>query len=166
MSTSRAAVRIVATGSGVTLRKVARLPGRTLASPSHWWGDMPTALIVDDSPVMRGHLRVLLRQAGCDVVAEAGQGDELMGLYERHRPDLVTLDIVMPGKDGVTAATELLARYPEALVVMCTSLTARDKILACQKAGVAHFLLKPFQAERALLTIRHVLGRALARQSA
>ncbi len=128
---------------------------------------MPSAVIVDDSPVMRQHLRLLLKQAGCDVVAEGGEGGDLMALYERHRPDLVTLDIVMPGKDGVTAATELLARHPDARVVMCTSLTARDKILACQRAGVAHFLLKPFQADRALATIRHVLGRpAAARQSA
>jgi two-component system, chemotaxis family, chemotaxis protein CheY len=128
---------------------------------------MPTALIIDDSPVMRAHLRVLLRQAGCDVVAEGGQGDEVLPLYERHRPDLITLDIVMPGKDGVTAATELLARHPQAVVIMCTSLSSRDKILACQRAGVAHYLLKPFQAERAVATIQHVLGRVrAARQSA
>lgn len=125
---------------------------------------MPTAVIVDDSPIMRSHLRVLLQQAGCEVVAEGSQGDDVVALYERHRPDVMTLDIVMPGKDGVSAATELLARHPHATVVMCTSLTSRDKILACQKAGVAHYLLKPFQPERAISTIRHVLAsRAGAR---
>ncbi len=120
---------------------------------------MPTALIVDDSPVMRAHLRTLLQQAGCQVVAEGAQGDELMPLYERYRPDLVTLDIVMPGKDGVTAATELLARYPNAVVVMCTSMASRDRIVACQKAGVAHYLLKPFEPTRAVATLRLVLER-------
>jgi two-component system chemotaxis response regulator CheY len=121
---------------------------------------MPTAVIVDDSPIMRAQLRALLRQAGCDVVGEGASGDDVLGLYETMRPDLVLLDIVMPGKDGVTAATELLGRYPDAAVIMCTSLTTRDKILACQKAGVAHYLLKPFQPDRAVAVFRHVLARS------
>ena len=125
---------------------------------------MPTAVIVDDSPIMRAQLRALLRQAGCDVVGEGASGDDVLGLYETMRPDLVLLDIVMPGKDGVTAATELLQRYPEATVIMCTSLTSRDKILACQKAGVAHYLLKPFQPEKTVQVIRYVLGRAAERR--
>src|SRR5687767_6702436 len=136
-----------------------------MASRSQYAGDMPTAVIVDDSPVMRAHLRTLLREAGCEVVAEGCQGDDAIALYEKHRPDVLTLDIVMPGKDGVTAATELLARHPDAAVVMCTSLTSRDKILACQKAGVAHYLLKPFQMERAVATIKHVLGRSAQKRA-
>lgn len=129
---------------------------------------MPTAVIVDDSPIMRAQLRALLRQAGVDVAGEGASGDDVLGLYESLQPDLVLLDIVMPGKDGVTAATELLGRYPDAVVVMCTSLTTRDKILACQKAGVSHYLLKPFQAERAVAVFRHVLTRSprLAAQGA
>jgi DNA-binding NarL/FixJ family response regulator len=121
---------------------------------------MPIALVVDDSPVMRTQLRALLRQAGCDAIVEGATGDHVMPLYEQHRPDLVFVDIVMPGKDGVTAATELLQRYPRAVVVMCTSLTTRDKVLACQKAGVSHYLLKPFQPERAVAVMRHLLARA------
>jgi two-component system, chemotaxis family, chemotaxis protein CheY len=120
---------------------------------------MPSALVVDDSPVMRTQLRALLRQAGCDAIVEGATGDDALPLYERHKPDLVFLDIVMPGKDGVTAATELLTRYPNAVVVMCTSLTTRDKVLACQKAGVSHYLLKPFQADRAIAVMKHLLAR-------
>ncbi len=120
---------------------------------------MPTAIIVDDSPVMRAQLRALVREAGCTVVAEGASGDDVLGLYQQHRPDLMLLDIVMPGTDGVTAATDLLARHPEAVVIMCTSLTARDKILACQKAGVAYYLLKPFQPERVVAVLRNVLER-------
>jgi two-component system, chemotaxis family, chemotaxis protein CheY len=120
---------------------------------------MPSALVVDDSPVMRTQLRALLRQAGCDAIVEGATGDDVMPLYERHKPDLVFCDIVMPGKDGVTAATELLTRYPNAVVVMCTSLTTRDKVLACQKAGVSHYLLKPFQADRAIAVMKHLLAR-------
>jgi DNA-binding NarL/FixJ family response regulator len=123
---------------------------------------MPAALIVDDSSVMRSQLRNLLRQAGCDRVVEGTTGDDVLPLYEQHRPDLVMLDIVMPGKDGVTAASELLARHRGAVVVMCTSLTTRDKVLACQKAGVSHYLLKPFQADRAIAVMRHLLATRVA----
>jgi two-component system chemotaxis response regulator CheY len=121
---------------------------------------MQTAVIVDDSPLVRIQIRQILTRMGCQVVAEAASGDDVRALYEQHRPDLVTLDIVMPGKDGVTAATELLAVHPGARVVMCTSLTTRDKILACQKAGVRHYLLKPFDATRAEQVFSFVLGKA------
>jgi two-component system chemotaxis response regulator CheY len=110
---------------------------------------MPTAVIVDDSPLVRAQLRQILTRIGATVVSETGTGTQVQALYEQYRPDLITLDIVMPGKDGVTAAVELLRAYPGAKIVMCTSLAARDKILACQKAGVRHYLLKPFDPTRA-----------------
>jgi len=120
---------------------------------------MPTAVIVDDSPLARVQMRQLLQKLGCSVVAEGSSGDEVRALYEQHRPDLMTLDIVMPGKDGATAAVELLAEYPSATIVMCTSLTSRDKILACQKAGVCHYLLKPFDPKRAEAILKFALER-------
>ncbi len=120
---------------------------------------MPTAVIIDDSPLIRAQLRQILTRMGCTVLAEGGSGDDVRGLYERHKPDLVTLDIVMPGKDGVTAAIELLKDFPAARVVMCTSLSSRDKILACQRGGVKHYLLKPFDPARAELIFNHVLGK-------
>ena len=120
-----------------------------------------TAIVFDDSPIMRAHLKRVLVGAGFKVVAEAGVADDIVTLFERHRPDLVTLDIVMPGRDGATAAAELLGRFPDAAIVMCTSVTSRDKILACQKAGVTHYLLKPFEPERAAAIFRSAIaGRA------
>jgi two-component system, chemotaxis family, chemotaxis protein CheY len=120
---------------------------------------MPTAVIIDDSPLIRAQLRQILTRMGCTVLAEGASGDDVRALYERHTPDLVTLDIVMPGKDGVTAAIELLKDFPDAKVVMCTSLSSRDKILACQKGGVKHYLLKPFDPARAEMIFSHVLGK-------
>jgi two-component system chemotaxis response regulator CheY len=110
---------------------------------------MPTAVIVDDSPLIRVQLRQIFGRIGVTVAGEGASGSQLQALYEQHRPDLVTLDIVMPGKDGVTAAIDLLRAHPAARIVMCTSLTSRDKIVACQRAGVRHYLLKPFDAARA-----------------
>lgn len=123
---------------------------------------MLSAIIIDDSAIMRSQLRRLLVLAGFTVLAEAGTADELVSLYEKHRPDLVTLDIVMPGRDGATAATELLGRHPEAVVVMCTSMTTRDKILACKQAGVSHYLLKPFVPDHAVAIFRKAVERSRA----
>jgi two-component system chemotaxis response regulator CheY len=120
---------------------------------------MQTAVIIDDSPLVRGQLRQILVRIGVNVVAEGATGDLLLPLYRQHQPDLVTLDIVMPGKDGVTAVVELLQEFPSACVVMCTSLSSRDKILACQRAGVAHYILKPFDPARAEQVLRFVLRR-------
>lgn len=120
-----------------------------------------TAIVIDDSPIMRAQLKRVLVGAGFTIAAEAGAANDLLALYERHRPDLITLDIVMPGRDGAAAAGELLGRFPEAAIVMCTSVTSRDKILACQKAGVTHYLLKPFELERAAAIFRSAIqGRA------
>ena len=120
---------------------------------------MPSAIIVDDSPIMRAQLRRLLETAGFSVAAEAGSGDHVMALYETHRPDLVTLDIVMPGRDGATAAAELLSKYPEANVVMCTSLSTREKIESCRRAGVKYYLLKPFKPDAAVAVFRRALAK-------
>lgn len=120
---------------------------------------MPSAIIVDDSSIMRAQLRKLLGAAGFSVVAEAAAGDGVLALYEQHRPDLVTLDIVMPGRDGATVASELLALHPEANVVMCTSLSTREKIEICRRAGVKYYLLKPFKPEAAVAVFRRALAK-------
>lgn len=120
---------------------------------------MPSALIVDDSPIMRAQLRKLLGTAGFSVVAEAGNGDQVLALYEQHRPDLVTLDIVMPGRDGASVAADILTQYPDANVVMCTSLSTREKIEICRRAGVKYYLLKPFKPEAAVAVFRRALAK-------
>ena len=120
---------------------------------------MPSALIVDDSPIMRAQLRKLLGTAEFSVVAEAGNGDQVLALYEQHRPDLITLDIVMPGRDGAAVAAEILAKYPDANIVMCTSLSTREKIDICRRAGVKYYLLKPFKPEAAVAVFRRALAK-------
>jgi two-component system chemotaxis response regulator CheY len=119
---------------------------------------MPSAIIVDDSPIMRTQIGKLLELAGFTVVAQAGTADHLMELYEEHRPDLITLDIVMPGRDGASAAAELRAKYPHAIIVICTSLNTKDKIDICRRAGVKCYLLKPFNPDYAVSVFRRVLN--------
>lgn len=120
-----------------------------------------TAMVVDDSALIRAQLKMLLGGAGFNVIAEAASADDLVGLYAKHRPDLVTLDIVMPGRDGAEAATELLTSFPDAKVVMCTSVSARDKIIRCKQAGVRHYLLKPFDTYHASAVLLAAVGRRM-----
>jgi two-component system chemotaxis response regulator CheY len=119
----------------------------------------PTAVVVDDSLTTRMTLRRALEQAGYQVVAEGASGVAALALYERHRPDLMTLDIILPMLDGVTAAVSLLGRHPDAVIVMCSSLDHREKILTCRDAGVTHFLLKPFSGERVVALARAIAQR-------
>ena len=119
----------------------------------------PTAVLIDDSRTTRTCLRVYLTEIGFDVVAEGDRGEHALALYEKHRPTLITIDIVMPGLDGVSAARELLKRHPEASVVMCTSINTRDKILACHEAGVSHYLLKPFDSTKVQSVARGILAK-------
>jgi two-component system, chemotaxis family, chemotaxis protein CheY len=102
----------------------------------------------------------MLTDVGFSVVAEGERGDQVLPLYEQFRPTVLTLDIVLPVMDGVTAVIDLLKRHPDATVVMCSSITARDKIVACRDAGVAHFVLKPFTPERIAAVARILLAKA------
>jgi two-component system chemotaxis response regulator CheY len=127
---------------------------------------MSTAVLIEDSPVTRRRLQAILAEVGCEVVGDAPTGEELLLLYERLRPSLVITDIVLPGRDGLTVAAELLQRHPEAVVIVCSSLSAREKVLAAQKAGVAYYLLKPFDPERLKSVVKFVLATRGRRSSA
>jgi len=120
----------------------------------------PTAVVVDDSSTTRCRLKAELTKLGITVVAEAATADTVTELYEQHHPSLMLLDIILPGVGGVAAATQLLKKYPSATVVMCSSINARDKVLACHAAGVKHFILKPFNSTQIEEMAKKVLGLA------
>lgn len=107
-----------------------------------------TAVVIDKTASFRLFLRVALAKIGVEVVAESPDGDEALDLYEWHRPDIVVLDVDVEGEGGVHAAERLLAHHPNATVVMCSARVVRSEVLACQRAGVAHFLMKPVTAGR------------------
>jgi len=120
----------------------------------------PTAVLVDDSSSTRCRLKAELTKLGITVVGEAATADSLIELYEQYHPSLILLDIILPGIGGVAAATALLKKYPSAKVVMCSSLNARDKVLACRASGVKHFILKPFSSTQIEEMAIKVLGLA------
>jgi DNA-binding NarL/FixJ family response regulator len=113
-------------------------------------------LVVDDDPVVRFGLAMMLRGAAdLRVVAEAGDGAEAVELADRHAPDVVLMDIRMPGTDGLTA-TETLRRRPRApQVVVLTTFDADAHVLRALRAGAAGFLLKDTPPDELVLAIRH-----------
>jgi two-component system chemotaxis response regulator CheY len=124
-----------------------------------------TAIVVDDSAVSRALLKRGLNKAGVEVVAEASTGERALELYEEHRPTLTFFDIVLPQLDGVTAATRLLKLHPGAIVIICSAMASREKILAARQAGVTHFLLKPVTAEKIAEIALSILSRVAKPQS-
>ena len=111
-------------------------------------------MIVDDSLFMRKMLRDLLEKEGFQVVCEASDGVEAVAKYRETRPDLATLDIVMPNKTGIEALREITAFDPAARVVMCSAVGQEELTLAAAQAGAKAFILKPFHPELVVRTLR------------
>jgi two-component system chemotaxis response regulator CheY len=121
---------------------------------------MARVLIVDDAAFMRKMLRDALSGGGHEVVGEASNGNEAVQRFQELRPELTTLDITMPEKDGLQALREILSVDPTARVVMCSALGQESKVLESIKAGAKDFVVKPFQAERVLEAVGKALGTA------
>lgn len=100
-------------------------------------------LIVDDSTVMRKIISQILRSEMYDVCGEASNGQEAIEMYQELKPDVVTLDVNMPIKDGLTTLKEILAIDPKALVVMLTSEGEQKMVLEAIQAGAKYYVVKP-----------------------
>ena len=111
---------------------------------------MARVLVVDDAAFMRKVLTDTLSKGGHEVVGEAANGMEAVDRFRELRPELTTLDITMPEKDGLTALREILSFDPSAKVVMCSALGQESKVLEAIRAGAKDFVVKPFQPERVL----------------
>jgi DNA-binding NarL/FixJ family response regulator len=102
-----------------------------------------TVLIADDHPVVREGLRgMLAAEPGIRVVGEAASGDEAVVMALRHRPDVVLMDLRMPGGDGVEATAGIMTAVPEARVVVLTTYETDADIVRAVEAGAAGYLLK------------------------
>jgi DNA-binding NarL/FixJ family response regulator len=105
-------------------------------------------LIVDDHPLTRDALGALLAQNGFSVVGEASGGEEAIELARTAQPDLILLDLSMPGMDGLQALPRLRETAPRCEVVMLTASVAEENLLAAIRAGAAGYLLKTEPPER------------------
>jgi two-component system chemotaxis response regulator CheY len=115
-------------------------------------------MIVDDALFMRSMLKDICERAGYAVVAEADNGEAAVELYREHRPDLVTMDIVMPKRSGIEALQDIIGEDPAARVVMVSALGQDSLVLEAIEAGARDFIVKPFKEERVLDVIRRITG--------
>jgi len=111
-------------------------------------------LIVDDHPLTRDALAALLAQQGFEVVGEAADGEEALAAARTLEPDLVLLDLTMPGMDGLTALPRLREVAPAAEVVVLTASDAEENLLAAIRGGAAGYLLKTEPPERIVEFLR------------
>lgn len=105
-------------------------------------------LIVDDALIMRMRIREIAIQTGWEVIGEAENGIHAIELFLNLKPDLVTMDIVMPKMDGVEALRIIREKDPQARVCMVSALNQKDKLAECIKLGAIDFIVKPFEKTR------------------
>jgi two-component system chemotaxis response regulator CheY len=115
-------------------------------------------LIVDDAMIMRLRIREIAIQAGWKVVGEAASGNQAVEMFRSLKPDLVTMDIVMPSMDGVEALRTIREEEPTARVCMVSAVNQRDKLAECIRLGAIDFIVKPFEKVQ-LLSLFEKQGR-------
>ncbi|MCK5690871.1 response regulator [Myxococcota bacterium] len=115
-------------------------------------------LIVDDAIFMRNMIKDIFNSEDFEVVGEAANGVEAVEKYAELKPDLVTMDIVMPFKSGIEATKEILTQDEEALIIMCSALGQESLVMEAIEAGAADFVVKPFKSE----DVRRVVEKALS----
>ena len=120
---------------------------------------MAKVLIVDDASFMRGSLKYIAETAGHEVVGMAEDGREALKLYRQFKPDLVTLDILMAGMEGLSALKAIMTEDPEGKVIMVTALGQEEKQEEARKLGAAGYIRKPFKQTDIVDEIERVLSR-------
>ena len=114
-------------------------------------------LIADDDRTTRHVLRLLLREHGHQVVAEAFDGEKAVEMCELHKPDIAFLDIDMPKMDGHSAAQRIKEKAPDVGMIMVTNLPTLDNVQKALQIGITGFVVKPFNAIKVVDAIAHCM---------
>ena len=117
-----------------------------------------TVLVCDDAIFMRTMITDILTQAGYDIIGEAETGAQAVEKYRQLKPDLVTMDIVMPDMGGIEAVREICKDSPEAKILMCSAMGQQALVVEAIQAGAKDFVVKPFQPSRVLEAVQRLLG--------
>ena len=117
-----------------------------------------SVLICDDAIFMRRMISDILSQAGYRVAGEAANGVQAVEMYRTLKPDLVTMDIVMPDMGGIDAVREIVREDPDARILMCSAMGQQALVIEAIEAGARDFIVKPFQPGRVLEAVQRVLG--------
>ena len=120
---------------------------------------MRRVVIAEDEAIIRLDLKEILLDEGYDVVGETGRGDEAVELVRAHHPDLAILDVKMPGSDGLAAARAIRDLDLKVAVLILTAFSQRNLIDEARDAGVAAYLVKPFQRIELIPAIDQAMAR-------
>ena len=114
-------------------------------------------MVVDDHPIVRDGIRDVLEASGrFEVVGLAGDGEEALRIVEGLRPEVIVMDVMMPGKDGIDACREIMELLPDTRVLMLTASTAEDAVIEAVAAGATGYVLKyahPEEVVKAVLDV-------------
>jgi len=116
------------------------------------------AIVVDDSGVIKTQLVRIIQQSGCVVAALASNGAEAVEMYKKHLPDFVTMDIEMPGINGLDALKSIIEHDKGAVVIMVTSVANKANVIESIKGGAKNYIIKPFTPE----TVKQAISRCFA----
>jgi two-component system chemotaxis response regulator CheY len=116
-------------------------------------------LIVDDAMFMRRMLSDILEKGGHTVCGEASSGKEAVERYQELKPDLVTMDIIMPDMSGIEAVKEIKKADSEAKILMVSAMGQQALVLEAVQAGALDYVVKPFQPSRVLESIDRVFKK-------
>ncbi len=133
---------------------------------------MKRVLIVDDAAFMRLIIKKMLTKNGYEVAGEAGDVGEAVRGYERLRPDLVIMDISMPGrgdgekksdfsshsKSGIDAITEIIKIDPGARIMVCSAVGNKDIVVEALKSGAKDYIVKPFEEKNLMAALKRLTG--------
>lgn len=115
-------------------------------------------MIVDDSRMLLMQLRKMLEDSEYEVAAYCQDGETAIEKYEEVLPDVVTMDIIMPGIDGLETARIILEAHPDARIIMLSSLVYDDTIDEARAIGAKAFIYKPLEKDQVLATLEAVLA--------
>ncbi len=115
-------------------------------------------MVVDDSRVQEVQIRNLLEGTDYEVVHYCRSGEDALAVYDQVNPDVVTMDIIMPGMDGLETAQAILEEYPEAKIIMVSSLAYEDTFDEAKAIGTKAFIDKPFDQEQLLAALNTALA--------
>jgi two-component system chemotaxis response regulator CheY len=118
---------------------------------------MGRILIVDDTMFMRTLLKNILFSGGHEIVGEAENGEMAVKQFDELKPDLITMDIVMPKMNGIDALKTIKTKDPKARVIMCTAVGQEQMVKLAIKSGAQGYIVKPFQAPKVLEEVNNVL---------
>jgi two-component system chemotaxis response regulator CheY len=115
-------------------------------------------LICDDAIFMRTMIADILTGAGFEIAGEAESGLQAVERYKTVKPDLVTMDIVMPDMGGIDAVKAIIAIDPDAKILMCSAMGQQSLVVDAIQAGAKDFVVKPFQPARVVDAVQRVLS--------